>query len=170
MDQGIVERITAERAYLFALASKWLRNSERSEDAVQGTLLAGIASATRYRGDASIRTWLAAILKNRIADEHRRRAREPLASDLDAGALPHRQVCVSDAAEEAEALQTAARLQARLESLPPACSGAFVMRELQGRPSAEIRRRLGLTPGQLWQHLHKVRRELRAELRLHTNP
>ena len=164
MDHGMIERIAAERPYLLALACKWLRNPERSEDAVQGTLLAGMVRAAGYRGDASVRTWLAAILKNRIADEQRRRAREPLASDLGAEALPHHEAPVGDAAAEAEALQTAARLQARLESLPPACSGAFVMRELQGRPSAEIRRRLGLTPGQFWQCLHKVRRELRAEL------
>jgi RNA polymerase sigma-70 factor (ECF subfamily) len=164
MDHGIIERIAAERAYLFALASKWLRNPERSEDAVQGALLAGIAGAASYRGNASVRTWLAAILKNRIADDQRRRAREPLAADLAVEALPRTEACVGGPADEAEARQTALRLQARLESLPPACSGAFVMRELEGRPSAEIRRRLGLTPGQLWQCLHKARRELRAGL------
>lgn len=164
MDQGIIERIAAERTYLFALASRWLRNRERSEDAVQGTLLTGIASAAGYRGEASVRTWLAAILRNRIADEQRLRAREPLASDLGADMLPHHEASVGDAAAEAEALQIAARVVARLESLPPACSGAFVMRELQGRPSAEIRRQLRLTQGQFWQCLHKVRRELRAEL------
>jgi RNA polymerase sigma-70 factor, ECF subfamily len=166
MDRAINERIAAERPYLFALASKWLRNPERSEDAVQGALLAGIVKASAYRGDASVRTWLAVILKNRIADERRRRTREPLASEVDAEALPHREAFVGSAAEEAEALQTAGRLQARLESLPAACASAFVMRELQGRPSAEIRRQLGLTQSQFWQCLHKVRRELRAELNL----
>jgi DNA-directed RNA polymerase specialized sigma24 family protein len=55
-------------------------------------------------------------------------------------------------------------MQTRLESMPAACSRAFVMRELQGRPSREITARLSLTPGQFWQCLHKVRRELRAEL------
>lgn len=162
MDLGIVERIAAERAYLFALASRRLRNPERSEDAVQSTLLAGLAGAAGYRGRASVRTWLTAILKNRIVDEQRRRAREPLAADLDAEALPRPDAALCDPAEEAEALQTAQRLLERLETLPPACSGAFVMRELQGRPSPEIRRRLNLTPGQFWQCLHKVRRELHA--------
>jgi DNA-directed RNA polymerase specialized sigma24 family protein len=38
------------------------------------------------------------------------------------------------------------------------------MRELQGRPSREITERLSLTPSQFWQCLHRVRRELRAEL------
>jgi RNA polymerase sigma-70 factor (ECF subfamily) len=165
MNPAIIERIIAERPYLSTLASKWLRNPERSEDAVQGTLLAGMVNAAGYRGDASVRTWLATILKNRISDEQRRRWREPLAADLDAGSLPSGPTSVDDPAEEAAALQTVRRLQARLESLPAACSGAFVMRELQGRPSAEICRRFGLTPGQFWQCLHRVRCELRAELR-----
>lgn len=162
MKRGIVERIAAERAYLFALASRWLHNPERSEDAVQSTLVAGLAGAAQYRGHASVRTWLTAILRNQVVDEHRRRAREPLAADLDGAALPPPDAALGDPADEAQALQTAHRLLERLESLPLACSKAFVMRELQGRPSPEIRRRLNLTPGQLWQSLHKARRELHA--------
>lgn len=162
MERGIVEQIAAERPYLCALASRWLRNPERSEDAVQGALLAGLAAAAEYRGRASLRTWLTAILRNRIVDEQRRRAREPLAADLDLEALARPDAALSDPAEEAEALQTARRLLERLEALRPACAAAFVMRELQGRPSLEIRRLLNLTPGQFWQCLHKVRRELHA--------
>jgi DNA-directed RNA polymerase specialized sigma24 family protein len=55
-------------------------------------------------------------------------------------------------------------MQRRLDALPSACSRAFVMRELQGRPSREITARLSLSPSQFWQCLHKVRRALRAEL------
>lgn len=162
MELGIVERITEERAYLFALASRWLRNRESSEDAVQSTLLAGLSSAAQYRGRASARTWLTAILRNRIIDDQRRRVREPLAADLDTEALPRPDATFSGPAEEAEARQTAQRLLERLESLPLVCSRAFVMRELHGRPSPEIRRRLNLTSGQFWQSLHKARRELAA--------
>ena len=162
MDLGIVERIAAERAYLFALASRWLRNRERSEDAVQSTLLAGLAGAAKYRGRASVRTWLTAILRNRIVDEQRRWAREPLSADLEVEALPRPEAALSDPAEEVEAQRTAGRLLERLESLSPACSGAFVMRELEGWPSPEIRRRLNLTPGQFWQCLYTARRELHA--------
>lgn len=160
MERGIVEQIAAERPYLFALASRWLRNRERSEDAVQGALLAGVAGAAEYRGRASLRTWLTAILRNRIVDEQRRRARELLAADLNAEL--RLDAALDDPAEEAQALQTIRGLMKRLESLSPPCSAAFVMRELQGRPSSEIRRRLNLTPGQFWQCLHKVRRELHA--------
>jgi RNA polymerase sigma-70 factor (ECF subfamily) len=164
MNFALMEQIAGQRAYLFALASRWLRNPERSEDAVQSTLLAALAGATQYRGAASVRTWLTAILRNRIVDEQRRRAREPLAADLDAETLTRADAAFADPSEEAEALQTAQRLLERLQSLPPAWSLPFVMRELQGRPSPEIRERLHLTPAQFWQSLHKARRELAAAL------
>jgi RNA polymerase sigma-70 factor (ECF subfamily) len=161
---SIGERIAAERAYLLAQAARRLGNRERSEDAVQGALLAGLAGAHRYRGDSSLRTWLTAILHNRIVDEQRLRRREFLAAELDAGPMPRPELVLADASEEAEAFETAGRLQRRLEELPPACAMAFVMRELQGRTSDEIREALRLTPGQFWQCLHKVRRALCAEL------
>jgi RNA polymerase sigma-70 factor (ECF subfamily) len=164
MNFGIVERIAAERPYLLAFASRWLRNRERSEDAVQSTLVAALAGAAQYRGSASVRTWLVTILRNTIVDEQRRRAREPLAADLYAEALLLPDVKLGDPCEEAEALQAARRLLQRLESLPPACSLAFRMRELDGRPSPEIRRRLNLTPGQYWQSLYRARRELAAAI------
>lgn len=158
------DRIAAERDYLIAFASRRLRNRERSEDVVQSTLLAGLASARHFRGAASLRTWLTSILRNRIVDELRQARREPLAADL-AGARPlSSQPGVEDPAAEAQARQTARRLQTRLDSLPGSCSRAFAMREFQGRSSREITARLGLTPSQYWQSLHRVRRELRAEL------
>ena len=164
MDPDIIERIAAQRPYLLALASRWLRNLERAEDIVQSTLLAGLAAAGQYRGRAALRTWLTAILRNRILDDQRRRAREPLAADLAVDPLAPLHGFLGDPSEEAEALQTAQRLLERLASLPPACSAAFVMSEFLGRPSPEIRRRLKLTPGQFWQSLHKARRELAAAI------
>lgn len=156
--------IAAERNYLLALASRLLRNRERSEDLVQSTLVAGLAAAQQYRGKAALRTWLTAMLRNRIVDDQRLRRREPLASDLGIESAPRPDAMLSDPSAEAEARQMAARIQKRLEALPLACSRAFVMRELQGRPSREITASLGLSQGQFWQCLHKVRREIRAEL------
>jgi RNA polymerase sigma-70 factor (ECF subfamily) len=158
------DRIAAERDYLFALASRQLRNREHSEDVVQSTLLAGLAAVSQYRGTASLRTWLTVILRNRIVDHLRLRRREPLAADLGVEPAPRLEASLADASAEAEAHQAARRIQERLDTLPASCSRAFVMRELQGRPSREITARLSLTPSQFWQCLHRVRRELRAEL------
>lgn len=160
----IADRIAAERDYLLALASRRLRNRERSEDVVHSTLLAGLAAARGFRGAASLRTWLTAILNNRIVDEQRQAGREPLAADLASGAPPAPGMSLEDPAAEAQARQALGRLQTRLDSLPGTCARAFAMREFQGRSSREIKARLRLTPSQFWQCLHRVRRELRAEL------
>lgn len=163
-DRALADRIAAERGYLLALAARSLRNRERAEDVVQGTLLAALAAARQFRGSASLRTWLTAILRNRVVDELRARGREPLAADVGSAAAPWPEATAPDASAELEAREAVRRMQARLDTLPASCSRAFVLRELQGRPSREIAARLSLTPGQLWQCLYKVRRELRAEL------
>jgi RNA polymerase sigma-70 factor (ECF subfamily) len=163
-DMELADRIAAERDYLLALAARSLRNRERSEDVVQGTLLAALAAARQFRGSASLRTWLTAILRNRVVDELRARRREPLAADLASEAAPRPGPTADDPSLELEAGEAARRLQARLDALPASCARAYVLRELQGRPSLEITAQLSLTRSQFWQCLHKVRRELRAEL------
>jgi RNA polymerase sigma-70 factor (ECF subfamily) len=163
-DMELPDRIAAEREYLLALAARNLRNRERAEDVVQGTLLAALAAAQRFRGAASLRTWLTAILRNRIVDEARARGREPLAADLGSEPALRPMTTAPDPSAELEAREALDRMQARLDALPASCSRAFILRELQGRPSREVTARLRLTPGQLWQCLHNVRRDLRAEL------
>lgn len=47
-----------------------------AEDLVQETLLVALRNLKKYRGDASFQTWLVSILKRKIADDYRRRAKE----------------------------------------------------------------------------------------------
>ncbi len=61
---------------LFRLAFRLLRNREWAEDAVQETLLAALKSRTGFRGQASEKTWLMAILKHKIVDIQRLRLKE----------------------------------------------------------------------------------------------
>jgi DNA-directed RNA polymerase specialized sigma24 family protein len=56
----------------------------------------------------------------------------------------------------------AAALRERLQGLPKTSAEAFVMRELEGRSSREILKRLKLTPSQYWQALHRARCALRT--------
>lgn len=156
------ECIAAQRPYLLGVALRLLRNRERSEDAVQNTLLAALAAAQGFRGEAALRTWLTAILRNRLVDEHRARAREPLLLDLEDDlrqSLDAAQGSQPD--DEAEAHQLAERMAARLMSLPPASAQAFVLRELEGAPDALVRERLVLTRPQLSIRLHRARAALR---------
>ncbi len=47
-------------------------NRELAEDLVQETFLAALKSAENFKGESSERTWLFAILKNKIAEHYRK--------------------------------------------------------------------------------------------------
>src|SRR5882672_12666702 len=72
-------RVEAERAYLLRYASLQLRDRHAAEDAVQETLLAGLAGEAGFGGRSNLRTWLTGILKHKIIDAIRRSTRESTA-------------------------------------------------------------------------------------------
>jgi len=79
---------------LFKFAMLRVRNNHLAEDLVQETLIKGIKAFDKFRGDASVRTWLFQILRNEISSYFRSAKRsankEISASDaLDMGDLLH---------------------------------------------------------------------------------
>ncbi len=58
--------------YLFAFAFHKTGNREEAEDLVQETFLSAYKSRETYNGSASEKTWLMAILKNKIIDFYRK--------------------------------------------------------------------------------------------------
>ncbi len=60
--------------YRFALSR--VQDPETAADLVQETFLAALRIREAYAGRSSVRTWLTAILKHKIADCHRRVGRE----------------------------------------------------------------------------------------------
>jgi len=61
---------------LYRYAVMRVRHPEVAEDLVQETLLAAVRTQTSFRGTSSERSWLYGILKNKICDHFRKRARE----------------------------------------------------------------------------------------------
>ena len=76
------EVLARERKYLFMFAMMRLRDPDLAEDAVQDTLVAALQSLDRFEGRSSIRTWLVAILRNKIADMMSKRGREVSADEM----------------------------------------------------------------------------------------
>ncbi len=58
--------------YLYALALYKLGKKEDAEDVVQETFLSAYKSKDNFRGESSEKTWLVAILKNKIIDVYRK--------------------------------------------------------------------------------------------------
>src|SRR5260370_28243378 len=73
---------------LFRFAMLRLGNAEVASEVVQESFLHAFRSRASYSGRASERTWLVAILPNKIVDHFRRSAREPSTGSDDLGDDP----------------------------------------------------------------------------------
>ncbi len=74
--------ITTLRRQMLRFATLQLGNPELAEDAVQEALIGAMKNAHAFAGQAAFKTWVFAILKNKIADTLRQRQRLVEASSL----------------------------------------------------------------------------------------
>lgn len=165
------------RRYLLRYAMLQLRDAVAAEDVVQETLLAAIEGSGEFSGKSSLKTWLTGILKHKIIDHLRRRAREqPLIPEAE------------DERSEAERIDALfredghwrnfpsewANPDASLESrefwdvfekccnaLPPKAARVFMMREVMELSTEEICKELAITATHCWVILHRARLSLR---------
>jgi RNA polymerase sigma-70 factor (ECF subfamily) len=72
--------LTALRGKMVKFASMQLGDQQLAEDAVQEALMGAFKNTAAYAGKASLKTWVFAILKNKISDILRQRHRQHLVS------------------------------------------------------------------------------------------
>lgn len=63
--------------YLYSYVSTRINDDEQAKDLVQETFLAALEKVFRFEGRSSERTWLTAILKNKVVDVYRRKSPRP---------------------------------------------------------------------------------------------
>lgn len=180
-DPAFLARI---RIDMLKFARFQLGHDDEAEDAVQEALAGALKSAANFRGEAAFKTWILAILKNKVADVIRQRQRRPiLASQMlgadEEGALPEvfdRKGMWSDSArptrwENPEAdlhsSQFFAIFDSCLDRLPPQQGRVFMMREVVELETQEICAELGLSVANVHVILHRARLALRACLHIH---
>ncbi len=157
---------------LYRFAYLRTRDASLAEDLVQETLLAALAARERFAGASSERTWLIAILKNKIIDHQRRAGREaPLTEDADDDALDalfnqreHWSVRPLDWGRPHETLENQQFwrvLMECLKALPARLAEGFVLREIEGLTAEEVCKVLEVTSSNLWVSLHRARMRLR---------
>lgn len=131
------------RVYRMALAMTG-READ-AEDLAQDTLIAGLATADRFRGDCSEGSWLYAILLRKRISQQRRRPPAPAPVREERGS----------AAEEAAAL---------LEGLPPPQRIVAALFYVEDRSVEEIARALGVPRPTVRWRLFRARQRLRRRL------
>lgn len=172
------------REDMLRFARLQLGNDDEAEDAVQEALAGALRNAASFRGEAALKTWIIAILKNKVADILRQRQRRPItASQLHSpdqeGALPDvfdRKGMWRDASRparwenpeaELHTSQFLAVFDACLNRLPAQQGRVFLLREVVELETQEICSELGLSISNVHVILHRARLALRACLQLH---
>ena len=169
------------RRYLLRVAQLQLRDADAAEDAVQETLVAALSARDGFTGRSSVKTWLTGILKHKIVDAIRRKAREPAFAQLDDESRIEDFDAMFDASghwenppadwgnpeSDLSRQQFFDVVQFCLEKLPPNTARVFMMREVMELDGDEICKELTITSTNLWVILYRARMALRQCLEQH---
>lgn len=120
-----------------------------AEDALQDAWLRATPRLPEFRGESSLRTWLAGFVVN-CCRERRRRREADAAPPND----PARDDLVADRLD----------LERAIAALPDGHREVFVLHDLEGFTHEEIAARLGIVPGTSKSQLSRARSALRAHM------
>ncbi len=167
--------IAALRHDMLRFARLQLRDEQAAEDAVQEAIAAALAAQRDYAGKSKFKTWVFAILRNKIIDTIRDRARHPTQSydeeidnHLDGQFNPRGHWTREskpaswehpDAALENDQFWRV--FDACLNYLPENTARVFMMREMLGLETDEICNELSISESNCWVILHRARSRLR---------
>jgi RNA polymerase sigma-70 factor (ECF subfamily) len=169
--EGLVERYQ-DRAY--RLARRLLDSDGDAQDALQESFLSVYRKLASFRGESRFSTWLYRIVTNAALMHRRARSRrpqEPLGDgqprfDGDGRhvAEPADLETAAHAAERLDQRTLAAKAWAGIERLPELYRTAFVLRDLEELPTAEVADLLGVAADAVRQRVHRARLMLRGYL------
>ena len=168
--------------YLYQYAVKRLSDSELSKDLVQETFLSAIKSLSDFRGKSSERTWLTSILKNKIIDHYRKKAKEDSVNELQSteenrtsffeenGHWKKKNEPEKWGTEESDPLENEELeniLKGCMKNLPVNWALVFSMKYMDGEDSEKICKELNLSPSNFWVIIHRAKLSLRACISKH---
>ncbi len=154
------------RDYLVRFAQRKLQDPALAEDAVHDVFEAVISGRALFGGRAALRSWLTAILKNKIVDTIRQRARYDSmdvnsTDDDDAPQIESSIECTAARPDEiAEHRELLGQTLQRIETLPKGLRDVMQFRVLQDESSQAVCRRLCITEAALFVRLHRARKQL----------
>jgi RNA polymerase sigma-70 factor, ECF subfamily len=153
--------LVSHRPYLVRFAMKKLRDPVLAEDAVHDVLEAVLCGRAVFSGRAALRSWLTAVLKNKIVDALRRvEHHEALDDDASDGA-GHAVACPQPRPDEvAEQRQALARALDGIERLPATLRDAMRLRVIEERSTASVCAELGISEENLFVRVHRARKQL----------
>jgi RNA polymerase sigma-70 factor (ECF subfamily) len=157
--------MVSHRSYLVRFAQRKLHDPMLAEDVVHDVFEAVISGRASFAGRAALRSWLTAILKNKIVDLVRQRAgldsldegdeEEGDGHGIAAIECPH-----ARPDELVEQRQFLAHTLARIAALPAGLRDVMQLRVLQDQPTEAVCQALAISEDNLFVRLHRARKQL----------
>ncbi|MBO9672242.1 MAG: sigma-70 family RNA polymerase sigma factor [Sphingobacteriaceae bacterium] len=169
--------------YLYGFAMSRLRDEDVAKDLVQDTFLAGLQRLDRFEGNSEEKTWLTAILKNKITDFYRKRSAINLKVinaedeqqdffDAESGHWTEKHYPRAFGLEADNPLmmkELGSILNECLAKLPGLWFSVFSMKHMDDLASELICTELKLTAANFWVIMHRTKLNLRACLQKNWN-
>ena len=153
--------LVSHRNYLIRFAQRKLHDPMLAEDLVHDVFEAVMSGCAAFSGRSALRSWLTGILKNKLVDLIRDRARY---HEMDADAEDDEALQFECAAarpdELAEHRERLAQTLARIERLPQGLRDAMQWRVLQDEATEVVCERLAISQDSLFVRLHRARKLL----------
>jgi RNA polymerase sigma-70 factor (ECF subfamily) len=189
-EAAFAELIDRYHASLVRLAQLYVADRAAAEEVAQETWLGVLKGIDHFEGRSSLKTWLFSILTNKAKTRGVRDSKKqtvPFSALFDAEAEPFEPAVNADhflpsddewagswAIEpgkwneqpEARLLsrETLAKVQAAIDTLPPAQREVITLRDIEGWSSEEVRNALDITETNQRVLLHRARSKVRAAL------
>lgn len=174
-DTASADEIAALHGDMLRFARLQLRDERAAEDAVQEAIVAALSSQQQYAGRAKLKTWVFSILRNKIIDVIRYKARHPTHSyneDIDSSIDAQfnqrghwrketQPTAWNHPEQDIEDEQFWRVFDACLDYLPENTARVFMMREMLGLETEEICIELAISESNCWVILHRARSRLR---------
>jgi RNA polymerase sigma-70 factor (TIGR02943 family) len=172
--------------YLYGFAISRVRDEEVAKDLVQDTFLAALQRLDSFEGNSQEKTWLTAILKNKIADFYRKRSSSSLKDlrvldvegepkdffDAESGHWTERDYPRAFGLETYNPLmmkELGVVLNKCLAKLPGLWFSVFSMKHMDDLASELICAELKLSTANFWVIMHRTKLNLRACLQKNWN-
>jgi RNA polymerase sigma-70 factor (ECF subfamily) len=157
--------MVSHRGYLVRFAQRKLRDPLMAEDAVHDVFEAVLSGRAVFAGRAALRSWLTAVLKNKIVDSVRRNAGtdsldEAFGHDDESGGAFDIECPQPRPDQIAEQQQLLMLVLKRIEALPPGLRDVMRLRVLEEQSTEEVCRELGISEENLFVRIHRARKQL----------
>ena len=163
--------------YLYAYTLSRINDEEQARDLVQETFLAALERVDKFEGKSTERTWLTAILKNKIVDVYRKKSSGLVIADINKETHDPQEYFWEDGhwREDHQPAQFGVEdndplhnkefnkvLQQCMQKLPALWLAVFTMKHMDDESTKVICTELKVSDANFWVIIHRTKLNLRA--------